>query len=94
MKTSTMCWKKQEKVGCCTWLVAARSPGISLMVGNKVLPVDRAASIQREMHMRDSHPYAPFPVARLEAAVAAVPLEAYEPAERSMTTFGRAYRFR
>lgn len=61
---------------------------------NQVLPVARAASIQREMHMRESHPYAPFPVARLEAAVAAVPLEAYEPAERSMTTFGRAFRFR
>ena len=56
--------------------------------------MDRAASIQREMHMRDNHPYAPFPVARLEAAVVAVPLEAYEPAERSMTTFGRAFRFR
>lgn len=61
---------------------------------DQVLPVARAASIQREMHMRDSHPYAPFPVARLEAAVAAVPPEAYEPAERSLTAFGRAHRFR
>ncbi|KAK9840629.1 hypothetical protein WJX81_005592 [Elliptochloris bilobata] len=54
----------------------------------------KAASLQREMHMRDCHPYAPFPLARLEAAVAAVPVQAYGPAERSMTAFGHAYRFR
>ena len=54
----------------------------------------REASVTREAHSRAEHPYAPFPVTRLEAAVAAVPPERYLPAERPMTAFGNAWRFR
>jgi len=54
----------------------------------------REASVTREAHARAEHPYAPFPVTRLEAAVAAVPPERYLPFERPMTAFGNAWRFR
>jgi hypothetical protein len=43
--------------------------------------------------MRAAHPYAAFPIERLEAAVRAVPLDSYPVVERELADFGRAYRF-
>jgi hypothetical protein len=54
---------------------------------------DRLISREKEDHMRIKHPYKPFPIDRLEAAVSAVPLDAFPAAERELTTFGRAHRF-
>lgn len=43
--------------------------------------------------MRMEHPYKPFPIDRLEAAVNSVPLENFPAAERELAAFGSAYRF-
>lgn len=43
--------------------------------------------------MRLRHPYAAFPVDRLEAAVNAVPLDSFPVVEREAAVFGPAYKF-
>jgi hypothetical protein len=43
--------------------------------------------------MRQQHPYAPFPVDRLAAAVEAVPLDSFPVVERDAAVFGPAYKF-
>ena len=53
----------------------------------------RTVQLEAEAHKKTAHPYAPFPVERLEAAVTAVPLEAFPTLERELASFGPAYRF-
>lgn len=53
----------------------------------------RNVQLEAEEHKKTVHPYAPFPVERLEAAVTAVPLEAFPAVERELACFGPAYRF-
>lgn len=43
--------------------------------------------------MRERHPYAPFPIDRLQAAVEAVPLDSFPVVERDAATFGPSYTF-
>ena len=44
----------------------------------------RAAERSRAAHMTAEHPYAPIPIADIEAAVLSVPISEYEPAERPL----------
>ncbi|BDA46842.1 probable 5'-3' exoribonuclease 1 at N-terminal half [Coccomyxa sp. Obi] len=53
----------------------------------------RALEATRAEHMRLQHPYAPFPIDRLEAAVRAVPLESFPVVQRDAAVFGPAYKF-
>jgi uncharacterized membrane protein YgcG len=45
----------------------------------------------QQEHLNDVHPYKPFPLEQLEAAVAAVPLESYPRQERLLAQFGREF---
>ena len=53
-----------------------------------------ADSNARAAHAAEAHPYKPFPVNELEAAVAQVPLSNFEEAERVLTQFGSPYFIR
>ncbi len=53
----------------------------------------RALEASRGEHMRLQHPYTPFPIDRLEAAVRAVPLESFPVVQRDAAVFGPAYKF-
>ncbi len=53
----------------------------------------RDAQLAQEEHKRLVHPYQAFPVDRLEAAVAAVPIDDFPVLERELAMFGPAYRF-
>ena len=53
----------------------------------------RGVQLEAEEHKRRAHPYAPFPVQRLEAAVTSVRLEAFAAFERDLARFGPAYHF-
>ena len=44
--------------------------------------------------MNAAHPYSPFPVERLEAAVAAVPEEAFAADEAALNRFAQPYLFK
>eukprot|EP00887_Chlorella_sp_A99_P007336 scaffold2.g7336.t1 len=44
-------------------------------------------------HLVEQHPYKPFPIAELEAAVAAVPLDRYTGREQRLIQFGREFVF-
>ena len=48
----------------------------------------RKADAARFTHMVKEHPYQAFPVERLEAAVAGVPLDNFLPADRQLLGFG------
>ena len=48
---------------------------------------------QKESHLDESHPYAPFPVDRLEQAVASVPSQTYSPEEQELNKFGQSHSF-
>ncbi|KAL4857574.1 5'-3' exoribonuclease 2 [Chlorella vulgaris] len=52
--------------------------------------LSQVSRIQQE-HLNDVHPYKPFPLEQLEAAVAAVPLESYPRQERLLAQFGREF---
>lgn len=43
--------------------------------------------------MNSAHPYAPFPVERLEAAIAAVPQEAFAADQVDLNRFAKPYLF-
>lgn len=51
----------------------------------------RAADMRRQAHVRDAHPYEPFPLAELEAAVDAAE---YPKAEAALNHFGASTRYR
>jgi hypothetical protein len=51
-------------------------------------------SRSQQEHLREKHPYKPFPTEELEAAVYAVPPEKYPPRERRLARFGREMLFR
>ena len=53
-----------------------------------------ADSNARAAHAAEAHPYKPFPVTELEAAVAQVPLSNFEEAERVLTQFDSPYFIR
>lgn len=44
-------------------------------------------------HVQENHPYASFPIERLEAAVQAVPLDSFPVVERELAVFGAPQRF-
>lgn len=48
---------------------------------------------RKDAHLSDAHPYAPFPIARLEEAVSGVPQEAFSPEEIELTRFGQSHSF-
>jgi hypothetical protein len=51
--------------------------------------------MQRDAHVAAIHPYAPFPIGRLEQAVMSVPEHRFStPHEKELLTFGHSYRFR
>ena len=53
----------------------------------------REVSDRRTRHVQENHPYASFPIERLEAAVQAVPLESFPVVERELAVFGAPQRF-
>lgn len=54
----------------------------------------RSLRSKKESHMNAAHPYSPFPVERLEAAVAAVPEEAFAADEAALNRFAQPYLFK
>ncbi len=48
---------------------------------------------QRDQHMSLAHPYAPFPIARLEKAVAALPSASLPLDQQELGTFGQSHTF-
>ncbi|DBB05165.1 TPA: hypothetical protein ACH3X3_010411 [Trebouxia sp. C0006] len=48
---------------------------------------------QRHQHMSLAHPYAPFPIARLEKAVAALPSSSLPLYQQELGTFGQSHTF-
>ena len=48
---------------------------------------------QKESHLDDAHPYAPFPIDRLERAVASVPSDTYSLEEQELNRFGQSHSF-
>lgn len=48
---------------------------------------------QKESHLDEAHPYTPFPIDRLEQAVASVPSDTYSPEEQELNRFGESYSF-
>ncbi|KAL3147174.1 hypothetical protein ABBQ32_002680 [Trebouxia sp. C0010 RCD-2024] len=48
---------------------------------------------QKEAHLDAMHPYTPFPVDRLEQAVASVPPETFRPEELELNRFGESHCF-
>lgn len=53
----------------------------------------REVSDRRMRHVQENHPYASFPIERLEAAVQAVPLDSFPVVERELAVFGAPQRF-
>lgn len=51
----------------------------------------RAAQQHKTQHMRENHPYEPFPVADIEAAVDSTQFLGHE---KSLRLFGESHRFR
>lgn len=45
-----------------------------------------------DVHREDAHPYAPFPLDRIEEAVKSVPLSSYPDSERPLAQFGTPAR--
>ena len=48
---------------------------------------------QRDRHMGSAHPYAPFPVERLEQAVALIPRDALTQEQQDLGSFGQSHTF-
>lgn len=48
---------------------------------------------QREAHLDSEHPYKPFPIDRIEQAVAAIRPETMSPAQQELCHFGRSHSF-
>ena len=53
-----------------------------------------AAGRDFDQHVHDAHPYAPFPIDEIEAAVAAIPVGSYPAEERALAAFGKPLTLR
>ncbi|KAK2079950.1 hypothetical protein QBZ16_002345 [Prototheca wickerhamii] len=53
-----------------------------------------AAGRDFDQHVHDAHPYAPFPIGEIEAAVAAIPVGSYPAEERALAAFGKPLTLR
>ncbi|KAK9807716.1 hypothetical protein WJX72_007062 [[Myrmecia] bisecta] len=82
-----------ESHGCVVRELLARAKELDRAMQAEKVHLKREIQA-KEWHEQESHSYVPFPVERLEAAVAAVPLDAYPPAQRVLAEFGRSHRFR
>ena len=84
-------WARAARPSPCPRRPARPPPPTALLHPHPHPP--RLPCCSQQEHLYEAHPYRPFPTDALEAAVAAVPLEAYPERERKLAQFGREFVF-